>query len=250
MVVVVVEIFRVLSNTGFFSLFLFWSFVLVLIFFFNFILIRYHSIPPITKWYMTGCLLTTVAVQLELISPYDLWLNFVAIWHDFEVWRLVTNFLFFGYLDLNFVFYMYFMVRHSRSLEDTTYRGRSADYFFLWLFSAGSLLLIAFLFVHYGIRRMNFLASSLTSVIVYVWSKHNPHLRMSFLYLFTFSAPWLPWVILLLGWFLGQVKFLLSIIPSQLLPLFFLCLFFPLYIFPLSIFPFFPPFSLFFFNLS
>ena len=27
---------------------------------------------------------------------------------------------------------------------------------------------------------------------------------MSFLYLFTFSAPWLPWVILSLGWVLGQ----------------------------------------------
>jgi hypothetical protein len=27
---------------------------------------------------------------------------------------------------------------------------------------------------------------------------------MTFLYLFTFSAPWLPWVILTLGWVLGQ----------------------------------------------
>lgn len=31
---------------------------------------------------------------------------------------------------------------------------------------------------------------------VYVWSKHNPFIHMSFLGLFTFTAAYLPWVLL------------------------------------------------------
>ena len=31
---------------------------------------------------------------------------------------------------------------------------------------------------------------------VYVWSRRNPHVQMSFLGLFTFTAPYLPWVLL------------------------------------------------------
>lgn len=37
---------------------------------------------------------------------------------------------------------------------------------------------------------------------VYVWSKHNPFIHMSFLGLFTFTAAYLPWVNVLLPCFL------------------------------------------------
>lgn len=41
-----------------------------------------------------------------------------------------------------------------------------------------------------------FLSNSLTFMMVYVWSKRNPFVHMSFLGLFTFTAPYLPWVLL------------------------------------------------------
>jgi hypothetical protein len=43
---------------------------------------------------------------------------------------------------------------------------------------------------------MNFLGSSLTFVLVYVWARRNPFIPMTFLGLFNFSAPFLPWVLL------------------------------------------------------
>ena len=51
---------------------------------------------------------------------------------------------------------------------------------------------------------MNFFGSALTFMMVYVWSRRNPHERMAMLGLVHFDAPWLPWVYLLLSLLLGQ----------------------------------------------
>ncbi|RKO85270.1 Der1-like family-domain-containing protein, partial [Blyttiomyces helicus] len=32
--------------------------------------------------------------------------------------------------------------------------------------------------------------------LVYIWSRRNPYIRMNFLGLFNFTAPYLPWVLL------------------------------------------------------
>ena len=42
---------------------------------------------------------------------------------------------------------------------------------------------------------LHFLGSSLTFLMVYVWARRNPYVRMSFLGLFSFNAPYLPWVL-------------------------------------------------------
>jgi len=49
-----------------------------------------------------------------------------------------------------------------------------------------------------------FLGPSLAMMVVYVWSRRNPNMRMSFLQLFNFNAPYLPWVILGIELLLGQ----------------------------------------------
>eukprot|EP00640_Fibrocapsa_japonica_P007815 CAMPEP_0113938646 /NCGR_PEP_ID=MMETSP1339-20121228/5070_1 /TAXON_ID=94617 /ORGANISM="Fibrocapsa japonica" /LENGTH=150 /DNA_ID=CAMNT_0000941863 /DNA_START=378 /DNA_END=830 /DNA_ORIENTATION=+ /assembly_acc=CAM_ASM_000762 len=49
-----------------------------------------------------------------------------------------------------------------------------------------------------------FLGSSLTFMMVYVWGRLNQHVRMSFLGLFPFTAPYLPWVLLLFSVLLGH----------------------------------------------
>jgi Derlin-2/3 len=40
-------------------------------------------------------------------------------------------------------------------------------------------------------------------MVVYVWSKRNPHQALNILGIFTFTAPFLPWVLLGLGVLLG-----------------------------------------------
>jgi len=166
----------------------------------------YKSMPIITRTFMTGCFMTTLAVYLELISPLALYLNFPLIFGQLELWRLITNFFFFDYFGLNFVFHMFFLVRHSKLLEESSFRGRTGDFFFLYFFAAIFLLVLDYLLFigPVGFPKVMFLAPSLAFVVVYVWSRRNPHVSLSFLGLFTFSAPYLPWVIIGFGLLLNH----------------------------------------------
>jgi len=165
----------------------------------------YKSIPLVTRTYMTLCFLTTMAVHLEFVSPLQLYLNFATIWNHFEFWRLITAFLFFDSFNLNFLFHMFFTYQYSKRLEEGSFRGRTGDFFFLWLFC--SILLLLSQGVMYFIPRapsLLFLSPCLSFAVVYVWSRRNRNVTMSLFGLFNFTAPYLPWVIIGFGFFLGQ----------------------------------------------
>lgn len=49
-----------------------------------------------------------------------------------------------------------------------------------------------------------FLGSALTIMLVYLWSRRNPYVRMNFFGLMTFHAPYLPWVLLGFSVLLGN----------------------------------------------
>lgn len=51
--------------------------------------------------------------------------------------------------------------------------------------------------------RMLFLGECLATMIVYVWSRRNPGVMYNFFGLFTFQAPYLPWLLLLLSFLFG-----------------------------------------------
>ncbi|KAJ3131396.1 hypothetical protein HK101_004724, partial [Irineochytrium annulatum] len=90
---------------------------------------------------------------------------------------------------------MFFTVRYARMLEEGSFRGRTTD--FLWLFILAALAIVTLTpLVTTRSTTVPFLSSPLTFMLVYIWSRRNPHIRMSFLGLFTFTAPYLPWVLL------------------------------------------------------
>ncbi|XP_065830932.1 derlin-2-like [Oscarella lobularis] len=159
---------------------------------------EFAQIPAITRAYTTSCVLTTLAVQLDIVTPFQLYFNPTLIFKRYEVWRLVTNFLFFGPIGFNFFFNMIFTYRYCRMLEEGSFRGRTADFFFMFFF--GGLILTAVgLFVD-----IVFLGQAFTIMLVYVWSRRNPYVRMSFFGFFTFQAPYLPWVLLGFSLLLGN----------------------------------------------
>jgi len=71
---------------------------------------------------LTTSVVTTAACALELVSPFSLYFNAQLVVYKFQVWRLLTNFFFFGALGLDFLFHMFFLVRYCRLLEE----GRAA----------------------------------------------------------------------------------------------------------------------------
>lgn len=158
---------------------------------------EYLQMPVVTRTYATACVVTTLAVQLELITPFQLYFNPELIFSRYQFWRLITNFLFFGTIGFNFFFNMIFTYRYCRMLEEGSFRGRTADFVFMFLFG-GAIMTIVALFVS-----LVFLGQAFTIMLVYIWSRRNPYVRMNFFGLLTFKAPFLPWVLfgfsLLLG---------------------------------------------------
>lgn len=159
---------------------------------------EYFQIPIITRTYTTACVLTTVAVQLDLITPFQLYFNPEIIIKKYQIWRLFTTFLFFGTFGFNFLFNIIFTHRYCRMLEEGSFRGRTADFLFMFIFG-GTLMIIFALFVN-----MLFLGQAFTIMLVYIWSRKNPYVRMNFFGLLNFQAPYLPWVLLAFSVLLGN----------------------------------------------
>lgn len=158
----------------------------------------YKQLPIVTRTYVTLAFLTTAGCALEIITPFNVYFNAKLICQKFELWRLLTNFFFFGNLGLDFVFHMFFLIKYCKSLEEGSFRGRSAD--FMWMLLFGGIMLTCIApFVN-----IQFLGSSLTFMMVYVWGRRHQYVNLSFLGIFNFTAPYLPWVLLAFSLMLGS----------------------------------------------
>ncbi|VDK27386.1 unnamed protein product [Taenia asiatica] len=156
------------------------------------------SVPPITRTYTLLCLALTISVHLHILSPLQIYFNPYLILHDFQLWRLVSCFCYFGTIDFNFLFNMIFVYRYCRMLEENQFYGRSADFLMMFLFG-GVLSIVAAIFL-----QMIFLSHVLTTMLVYVWSRNNPSVMLNILGLITVHAPYLPWVFFAISYILGN----------------------------------------------
>eukprot|EP00475_Leptophrys_vorax_P007610 TRINITY_DN14820_c0_g1_i2.p1 TRINITY_DN14820_c0_g1~~TRINITY_DN14820_c0_g1_i2.p1 ORF type:complete len:228 (+),score=54.10 TRINITY_DN14820_c0_g1_i2:67-750(+) len=148
---------------------------------------EYKKIPLITRVYVTGCFLVTGACYLELLSPFQLYFSAPMIFKKYQVWRLFSNFFFFGSkFSLDYAFHLFFLTKYSSGLENGSFRDRTADFFYMLLFGSVCLMIIGPFF------HLNFFGHSLSFMIVYIWSRRNAFTQLNFLGLFTFSAPYLP----------------------------------------------------------
>ncbi|KAF3851497.1 hypothetical protein F7725_013269 [Dissostichus mawsoni] len=80
-------------------------------------------------------------------------------------------------------------------LEEGCFRGRTADFVFMFLFGGILFGLFANVF---------FLGQAFIIMLVYVWSKRHPLIRMNFFGLLNFQAPFLPWVLMGFSLLLGN----------------------------------------------
>jgi len=145
-----------------------------------------------------GAFISTCAVQLGIVGPHVLYLNHRAVFTELEIWRLLTNLVFFGGFGMPFVFSMFFLVRYSAQLEEGKFAGRSADYA-VCLVLCASLLTAATALVD----GLPFLAPALLSSVVYLWARLNPTQPLSIFGLFTVQAFYFPWVLVAMTVLMG-----------------------------------------------
>jgi len=168
----------------------------------------FYEMPPCTRWWTAATVITSVLVQCHVLTPFQLFYSFRAVYvksqvrpvlSDFlpmgthtdcwQYWRLLTTFLYFGPLNLDLLFHVFFLQRYSRLLEESS--GRSpADFSWLLVYAMTSLLILS------PFLSLPFLGTALSSSLVYIWSRRNPETRLSFLGLLVFTAPYLPWVLM------------------------------------------------------
>ncbi|GLT49468.1 hypothetical protein SLA2020_230200 [Shorea laevis] len=174
----------------------------------------YNSLPPITKAYGTLCFLFTAAFHLGLYNPYYIALIYELVFTRFQVWRLITNFFFLGPFSINFGIRLLMIARYGVQLEKGTFERRTAD--FLWMMIFGALSLLALSII--PIFRSLFLGISLVFMLVYVWSREFPNAQINIYGLVSLKAFYLPWAMLALDVIFGSplVPDLLGIIAGHL----------------------------------
>ncbi|KAL0637875.1 hypothetical protein Q9L58_003095, partial [Maublancomyces gigas] len=94
----------------------------------------YYEVPVVTRVWTTAAVITSVLVQCQIVTPFQLFYSFTSVWSKRQILSPIAS--------------------------------------------------------------MPFLGSPLSFSLVYIWARRNPSVRLSFLGLFVFTAPYLPWVLL------------------------------------------------------
>merc|ERR1740121_2761109 len=100
---------------------------------------------------------------LDILSPFSLYLNWQLIIYEFQLWRLVTCFLFFGQFGLSFFWNAYVLMFYCSSLEAVAFHSKSADFLWMLICSAGMLLLLTYFF-----GNSYFISGAMIDIMTYV----------------------------------------------------------------------------------
>jgi len=160
----------------------------------------YNSLPPVSKAYGTVCLLTTAVFQLGLLSPYYIFLDYNLVVKQLQIWRLVTNFFFLGPFSINFAVRLLLIARYGVQLERGPFERRTADFLWMMIFAAATLLAFAIV----PALRSPFLGTSLVFMLPYIWAREYPNAQVNISGLFSLKGFYLPWVMLALNVIFGS----------------------------------------------
>jgi len=142
----------------------------------------YKNLPILTRIGLTVIFAVTVLVQLEILNPELLFLQWPLIINKLQVWRLFTSCIFFGTFSMQFVFKLYFFVSFSSKLERNEIFNQPGDYLFFLIVQI--LMLDVISVVLAWPSGFPTLGPSLTFAIIYYWSRREPYAQLSF---FSFS---------------------------------------------------------------
>ncbi|KAI0031051.1 Der1-like protein [Vararia minispora EC-137] len=155
------------------------------------------QIPPVTRAWLGLAVLTSVAIQCQLVTPLQLYYSFRSAFVNGQLWRPFTTFFYFGPISLDFIFHMFFFMRYSRMLEESSFANRRADYF--WLLSLCAIILLCLS----PAFNLPFLSSPLAYVPIYFWSRRHPSTPISLFGIVTITAPYLPFALICFSWLLS-----------------------------------------------
>ena len=129
-------------------------------------------------------------------------INWPGLRYKFEIWRLVTPFLYVGPFSIDTLFTLYMLVQYSQRYELGAYNtgagGGSADAAFLLMFAGTIIHALCYLWLGPML-----LVRTMIFVLLYCWTKREPNTQVS-IFGFPIQARYLPFAILALDTLMGK----------------------------------------------
>lgn len=107
----------------------------------------FRGIPIITRWWFVLSIIFPLLGKIGLLHPLYMVLDFNLVAYKFQIWRLITSFIYFPLnpsTGFHYLINLYFLYSYSTRLETGVFDGRPADYLFLIIFNVLSLILLGF----------------------------------------------------------------------------------------------------------
>ncbi|GAA5862911.1 hypothetical protein JCM8547_003618 [Rhodosporidiobolus lusitaniae] len=147
------------------------------------------KIPPFTRTVVGGVVLATVPTLLMILSPYHLAFLPQRIAVKWEVWRLVTPFLY-GGRGLPLVFNLIMLYRSLVDLEESHFGRRLGEMTWAFILQCGAII---------GLNTplgTPFLFNPLMLAVIHLWGQTNPTNRVSLYGIVNIPAPYFPFAML------------------------------------------------------
>jgi len=152
----------------------------------------FRALPQFTRYWFGGTVALSLLGRFGIVSPYYLILEYHDVFHNFQLWRLLTCLLFYPIspkTGFHFLINLYFLINYSKLLETGVFATRPADYALLLLFN-WVMCLIAGIFMN-----MMVLMDPMVLSVLYVWCMLNKDTIVTFWFGTQFKAMYLPWVL-------------------------------------------------------
>ena len=159
------------------------------------------EVPLVTKLLVAGTFGTTFMDFVGICSANTFTFSSYLIFKKFQLWRLVTPFLYSFGFSPNFFFHIYLLYENSRRYEMNPFNtgggGNSADFLYMILLGMAVMCVIAHFF------ELTQVVSALLYMIMYVWSRKEPDTMVSSFTL-QYKAIYSPWISLAIYLVMGN----------------------------------------------
>lgn len=146
-----------------------------------------NSFPPITTLWVSGALALGLLENFNVLAAHHLFYSPHHVFVKGEYWRFITAFMYFGPLNMSFIYNLFFNVRYAYMLESQTYGStRRAQYAWMLLLTAVSILLLS------PWLSIRFFADTMAWVLMNIWSRKMRHLQLNLFGLGIINAANLP----------------------------------------------------------
>ncbi|KAJ2550297.1 hypothetical protein IWW35_003357 [Coemansia sp. RSA 1878] len=183
----------------------------------------FSALPVCTRFLIEATGVLTLVCGLHLLPGHYMALYWQSVMRQFQLWRIVTNFLVTG-LTIGGVIHMVLLYRHSLALEKEEYGGRTADYAWFIMFCMILMTCLSWF------TSTPVLSDGLLLSLVTLWSLHRADQIVNFFLGIQFPARYLPYAMMTMdflfiggfpyaafyGWMSAQAYYYLSVdLPSQ-----------------------------------